>query len=273
MMEAPKHKLPVFVTDLAPKPLIDLVAIEREPLSRTEMLGRIFDKMLDGLAAIERRHLENPGRDDADFQDSALQCLGVIGIALREAKRVGASPLEADHLPGPLHRLASELRDVFKGHRSSLLMPAGSRDRPKSTPATNRNEAFNKALAIETYFALKRAGWTERKAAEEIAKLFRDAGVRVNGKSQARGPKRLENELFTAETVKRWCKEAQKKNGSEAANISVQRQVIRKHVEELFNIREVIFGAGRYTPTPEDKAEVVLASLRKTIRENSFVVG
>jgi hypothetical protein len=199
--------------------------------------------------------------------------LGVIGIALREAKRVGASPLEADHLPGPLHRLASELSDVFKGHKSGLLMPAGSKDRPKSTPATNRNEAFNKALAVETYFALRHAGWTERKAAEEIAKLFRDAGVRVNGRFQARGPRRLENELFTAKTVKRWCKEAQKKNGLEAANISAQRQVIRKPVEELFNIREVISLAGRYKPTPEDKAEVVLDYLRKNIRENSFVVG
>ncbi len=152
-------------------------------------------------------------------------------------------------------------------------MPAGSKDRPKSTPATNRNEAFNKALAIEVCFALQRAGWTERKAAEEIAKLFRDAGVRVNGRFQAKGPRRLENELFTAKTVKRWCKEAQKKNGLEAANISAQRQVIRKPVEELFNIREVISLAGRYTPTPEEKAEVMLDYLRKNIRENSFLVG
>lgn len=256
-------------------------------------LGRIFRACLEGLAAIERQYLDNPKRTDEDVQALALQCLGVIGMALMKAKRGGQSPIDADHLPWPLLILTYELHDVFKGRYSALLTPVTQgKNRPKGTPARNRLKAQQRAAAREALPCLEKA-WGLTKAASEIAAIFQKQNVKANGK-----------DAITAETVRGWRKQSNKKNQTEADLILEERgerrkaiDVLRKlnsfavtldgiyerHVSEgtlqmpdgiydCYNKEEYAFSIpiGYYEYTDEDRATLLLEDLRRFIAATSY---
>jgi len=252
-----------------------------DPLTeRYAALGRIFDDCLEGLTAEEKHHLARNPRTAKDVRQSALNSLALIGEALRKAKQSKLSPLNADHLPGPLEVLMRALMDVQKGVNRALFAPDSvAKDPSDEQPARSSRKAHEKALAIEVYSRLRNAGWSVPKASSEIAKIFQEVG---------------EKDIKPAK-IQQWAKEARKAQTRDTGFVLDERAAIRKALDDFdrqeFRVTRkstsveinpsLIIGHDRIGVTQsqvtksydfgEDiRCEVLLDSLRRYITGTSF---
>lgn len=238
-------------------------------------LARIFRRLLEGLTAEEKHHLPESPREDV--RQSALNSLALIGAALREAKRLKLSQLNADHLPGPLNVLTRALLDVQEGRKSAFLMPGSVADDMQAGRSSGRSHG--KALAIEVYFRLREAGWAVPKASSEIAKIFQDAGQKK----------------ITPATIVEWGRQSRKKATKDGRLVLDERARIREALEDFdrqefqvirkstsVNINpSLITGYDRIEVAQsqsvesfdfweEDRCKVLLNSLRRCIAGTSY---
>ena len=249
-------------------------------IERYAALGRIFDDCLEGLTAEEKCHLARNPPTAKDVRKSALNALVIIGEALRKAKRSKLSPLNADHLPGPLEVLTRALLDVQKGEKRALFAPDSvAKDPSDEQPARSSRKAHGKALAIEVYSRLRKAGWRVPKASSEIAKIFQNAG---------------EKKIKPA-TINEWArqsrKDATKDTGLVLGEITEIREALEDFDRQEFRVNKkstsveinpsLMIGYDRIVVTQsqsvesydfweEDRCEVLLDSLRRYIAGTSF---
>jgi hypothetical protein len=243
-------------------------------------LGRIFRELLEGLTAEEKHHLARSPRTVKDVRQSALNTLAIIGEALLKAKRSKLSPLNADHLPGPLEVLTRALWDVQKGGESAMFMPNHiAKDLPNEQAARSSRKAHAKAFAIEVYSRLIKAGWTVPKASSEIAKIFQEAG---------------ENDIKPA-TITEWARQSRKGKTKDTGLVLDERAALREALDDFdrqeFQVTRkstsleinpsLMIGYDRkevtqsqsvesYDFCEEDRCEVLLDSLRRYIAGTSF---
>lgn len=205
--------------------------------SRDAELGRIFRECLEGLAEVEKIHLETNPRTAADARAAALQSLIYIGYALKEAKCAKLSKIEADHLPWPLFLLGMELLDVLCKRPSPLLT---AKDPPKGEPGANTANAKGRAAAVVAYERLTKCdAWTDDEAASVIAKIFQERGAKVRSpKSSAR--QRKNDGIVTPETVKQWAKISRAQWDGRRGKGQLEHEIalFRKLTDELYQVRD-----------------------------------
>ena len=247
-----------------------------EELVRDAEAGRIFRACLNASAEIELDHLKKNPRSAEDVRRAALDSLAIIGLALNEAKARGLSKLDGDHLSWPLHALMAELGDVQRGRASPLLTPSPAnkdrprKDRPSGTWARNRLLAHMKAAACETLVRLTECeGWSANKAADTIAAIFEERGIKTNGQSAIRRNK--DSATITGKTVKEWVRKGRKTDSQDTGLVLDEREDIENAASEFCRKRYFRKPGYGVLPIPDGvHGEVFLAHLRRYIAGTAY---